>query len=92
MLSEIDRANALIDEALQADSNIVSMPARLKATVLAAPFVLHTSADLADLPPSQWVVRGVLPASGLAAVFGASGSGKTFLVLDLCAAIAEGRP
>jgi putative DNA primase/helicase len=92
MLSEIDRANALIDEAVQAESNIVRMPGSAKAPAQAVPFELLTSAHLADLPPPQWAVRGVFPASGLAAVFGASGSGKTFLVLDLCLALAEGLP
>jgi len=41
-------------------------------------------------PPLHWLVRGVLPAAGLAALFGASGSGKSFLALDLCAAVAGG--
>jgi hypothetical protein len=36
-----------------------------------------------------WLVRGVLPASGLACIFGASGSGKTFLAIDLAVAIAN---
>lgn len=48
-------------------------------------------ADLHALPPLTWRVRGVLPAQGLASVYGASASGKSFLVLDLAAAIAEGR-
>lgn len=46
--------------------------------------------DLMAAPPLRWLVRGVLPAAGLAAIFGASGSGKSFLALDLCAAVAEG--
>jgi phage/plasmid primase-like uncharacterized protein len=54
-------------------------------------YKLRTAAELAALPPLVWLVRGVLPAEGLAALFGASGSGKTFLALDLAAAIAEGR-
>lgn len=49
------------------------------------------SAALAALPPLTWRVRGVLPAQGLAAIYGASGSGKSFLAIDLCAAIARGR-
>jgi KaiC/GvpD/RAD55 family RecA-like ATPase len=53
---------------------------------------LRTAAELAALPPVRWLVRGVLPAEGLAAMFGASGSGKTFLALDLAGAVAEGRP
>jgi len=52
---------------------------------------LRTAAEIAALPPVRWLVRGVLPAEGLAALFGASGSGKTFLCLDMAAAIAEGR-
>jgi hypothetical protein len=50
-----------------------------------------TAADLAAMPPNRWRVRGVLPEQGLAAVFGPSGSGKSFLVLDMLGAIAEGR-
>jgi hypothetical protein len=36
-------------------------------------------------------VKGVLPAEGLAALFGPSASGKSFLALDMAAAIALGR-
>lgn len=53
-------------------------------------FRLLGSADLHKLPPLAWRVRGVLPAQGLAGVYGPSGSGKSFLVLDAAAAIAEG--
>ncbi len=51
---------------------------------------LASAEDLAGLPPMRWLVRGVLPKQGLAAVYGPPGSGKTFLVLDLAAAVAEG--
>ena len=54
-------------------------------------YKLLRSADLRDLPPLAWRVRGVLPTIGLAALYGPSGSGKSFLALDLAAAIAEGR-
>ena len=54
-------------------------------------FRLLGSADLRKLPPLAWRVRGVLPARGLAAWYGPSASGKSFLVLDMAAAIAEGR-
>ena len=47
-------------------------------------------ADLAALPPLAWRVRGVLPAAGLAGLYGPSASGKSFLALDMGAAIAEG--
>jgi len=54
-------------------------------------FRLLGGADLHALPPLAWRVRGVLPAHGLASVYGPSASGKSFLVLDMAAAIAEGR-
>ena len=47
--------------------------------------------ELRDLPPLAWRVRGVLPAVGLAALYGPSASGKSFLAFDMAAAIAEGQ-
>ena len=52
---------------------------------------LLTGADLHALPPLAWRVRGVLPAEGLAAIYGPSSSGKSFLGFDLAAHIADGR-
>ncbi len=47
--------------------------------------------ELRDLPPLAWRVRGVLPAVGLAALYGPSASGKSFLAFDMAASIAEGQ-
>ncbi len=52
---------------------------------------LLTDEDLAALPPMKWRIKGVLPETGLAAVFGASGSSKSFLVLDALQSMAAGR-
>jgi hypothetical protein len=49
------------------------------------------SAFAAGTPPT-WLVHGVLPHAELAVIYGESGSGKTFYVLDLVAAIARGVP
>lgn len=54
-------------------------------------FILRTASDLAALPPTPWLVRGVLPPAGIGAIYGASASGKTFLALHLLAHVAEGR-
>jgi putative DNA primase/helicase len=54
-------------------------------------FQLLGSSDLREMPPMAWRIRGVLPAEGLAAFFGQSRAGKSFLVLDAACAIAEGR-
>jgi hypothetical protein len=52
---------------------------------------LLTAEEISKLPPVKWLVRGILPAQGLAALYGASGSRKTFLALDLLAAVARGQ-
>jgi hypothetical protein len=51
---------------------------------------LQSADDLLNAPPLRWLVRGVLPETGFAAIYGPSGSGKSFLALVLCAAVAEG--
>ena len=46
--------------------------------------------DIAKIEPIQWRLKHVLPAAGLGAMFGPSGSGKSFLAFDLAAAISHG--
>lgn len=50
------------------------------------------AAEFASRPAPPWIVRGVLPRAGLGVLFGESGSGKSFLVFDMVAAIARGAP
>lgn len=50
----------------------------------------RSGAFVAALPIPPWRVKGILPATGLAALFGPPGSGKSFLALDIAAAIAQG--
>ncbi|HEY9147297.1 MAG TPA: AAA family ATPase [Thiobacillus sp.] len=40
--------------------------------------------------PPNWIVKGVLPQAELGVVYGGSGDGKTFFVLDLVGAICRG--
>jgi hypothetical protein len=47
-------------------------------------------ADIANIQPIQWRLKHVLPATGLAAIYGPSGSGKSFLTVDLGGAISHG--
>jgi len=51
-------------------------------------YKLLSSTDLLNTPPMRWIVHGVIPEKGLAAIYGASGSGKSFLILDMAFAIA----
>jgi hypothetical protein len=53
-------------------------------------FRLCSDDDLPQLPPMRWLVKGVLPESGLAAIYGPPSSGKSFLCFDLAVAIAMG--
>jgi KaiC/GvpD/RAD55 family RecA-like ATPase len=42
------------------------------------------------LEPGGWLIKNVLPDAGLIVLFGASGSGKTFVAIDMAYAIAMG--
>jgi hypothetical protein len=55
-------------------------------------FKLLRQSDLVHLPPMSWLVKGVLPATGTAVIFGPSASGKSFLCLDLAITISQGEP
>lgn len=46
--------------------------------------------DLTLAPPMDWLIKGVLPRGELGVLFGASGSGKTFVALDLAFSVARG--
>ena len=48
--------------------------------------------ELAMQPPGDWLIKGVLPDDDLVVLFGASGSGKTFVALDMAFAVAQGIP
>jgi putative DNA primase/helicase len=53
-------------------------------------YKLLSGADLLNAPPMCWLIQGVLPAEGLAALYGACGSGKSFLTLDMGLSLAAG--
>jgi len=53
-------------------------------------YKLLSGDELLNAPPMRWIVQSILPGEGLAALYGASGSGKSFLILDMAFAIAGG--
>lgn len=53
-------------------------------------FVFEPVHSFAKVKPAAWIVKGVLPQAGLAVMYGASGSGKSFAALDLAMAVARG--
>jgi hypothetical protein len=52
-------------------------------------FTFYSASEFPDLPEMTWLVDDVLPTVGLASVYGPSGVGKSFLCLDLVAAVAD---
>lgn len=52
-------------------------------------FQLQSAQDFLSAPPLRWLVKGVLPQDGVAAMYGPSGSGKSFLAIDLAVAAAS---
>lgn len=52
---------------------------------------VYSAKNYSQRPPARWRVRGVLPEQGFAVIYGPSGSGKSFLALDMLAHIAAGR-
>lgn len=53
-------------------------------------FELLSIDELNARPKMTWAVKNLLPARGLAVMYGKSGTGKTFLLIDLLLAIATG--
>lgn len=55
-------------------------------------FRVLTVEELMQEPDLEWQVPDLVPRRGMGLVFGESGTGKTFLVLDLALSIASGLP
>jgi hypothetical protein len=55
------------------------------------PFAVHEWSDYKqNYLSTPWIVKGVLPQAEVGILYGQSGSGKTFFVLDMAACIARG--
>jgi AAA domain len=69
------------------DENVTDIGVRLDREVMPIEW-------LSDIKPNltgAWRIKGLLPRTGLACIYGASGSGKTFLALDIACHIATGK-
>jgi archaellum biogenesis ATPase FlaH len=54
------------------------------------PLPFHRLGSLLRLPPQEWLIKGVLPATGLGLLYGPSGAGKTFVAIDVAMHVARG--
>lgn len=55
------------------------------------PLRLYSTVELLRLPPPTWLIDQILPAGGLVGLYGAPGSFKSFVALDLAMSVATGR-
>lgn len=53
-------------------------------------YKLRTIAELRAEPPPEWLIKGLIPTIGLGQIYGESGAGKTFVAIDMFAALARG--
>lgn len=58
----------------------------------AGKFPVVSAGNLTRRKPGDWLIKGVLPQADLIVLYGASGSGKSFVGIDLLSAIARGEP
>ncbi|MBN2971963.1 AAA family ATPase [Roseomonas aeriglobus] len=54
------------------------------------PLRLLVDSDLDALPKLRWLVKGIIPDAGIGAIYGASGTFKSFLIFDLLSHISNG--
>jgi hypothetical protein len=62
----------------------------LAQSVTTQKYKLLNRNEILALPPLEWRVKDVLPTRGVAAIYGPSGSGKSFLAIDVATAICLG--
>jgi hypothetical protein len=55
-------------------------------------FSIIQAADFANQAPMSWWIKGVFPQAELVVVFGESGAGKSFVLIDTLLAVARGIP
>jgi hypothetical protein len=68
------------------------MPVLSSSTVATtSKYTLMSDIDVLLIAPTTWRVKHLLPDRGLAAIYGPSASGKSFIAFDLGACIADGR-
>jgi hypothetical protein len=77
-----------LDVARADDFEIIPEP----ATPTGGHFKIRSAADfMAQVRAVSWLIKGVLPHAQLGVLFGESGSGKSFLAFDMCAALSMGQ-
>jgi AAA domain/Primase C terminal 2 (PriCT-2) len=84
-MASADEFDAIADEASEFPTGEAAPPKPPRFTPISV-------AEFANRPPPSWIIKGVLPKAELVVLYGESGSGKSFLALQMAAAIARGVP
>ena len=84
---EADNLRHLVEEELEKLSRVdgVRTPEDFSGK-----FPIYAAGDPILHQPCEWHIKGVIPKADLIVLYGASGSGKSFVALDMAAAIAQG--
>ena len=89
---------ASVDELKQVAEKAAETVAALRLAGVQTPadfdgrFPVITAGNLTRRKPADWLIKRVLPQADIVVLFGASGSGKSFVGIDLLAAVAQGIP
>jgi archaellum biogenesis ATPase FlaH len=76
---------------VSADPEVVAAEAEFKEATAQREdrFRLKDTTEFVKRQKASWIVKGLVPNATLGVIYGASGSGKSFFVLDLMAAVAR---
>jgi hypothetical protein len=61
-----------------------------EVTAATGALVVRGDSDIEHMPPIAWLADSVIPREGLCAIYGAPGSGKSFVAIDLAFAVTTG--
>jgi len=78
-----------------AEVNLLQCPDLAAPALAEAPMYnwqFMTPEEMFKLPPTQWLIPRMLPARGFSTIYGPSGSGKSFVALDIGLRIAQDKP
>lgn len=74
------------------DTGGIETPGAFETPLTRNPFKLLTVREFLDRPRPGWIIKGLMPMADLGVVYGASGAGKSFIMLELVMAIVRGIP
>jgi RecA-family ATPase len=84
------RPNVTMSTVKAMAKDVLASPAVAEAVPYAGKYRVLSADEVARQPAPMWLIKGVLPDADVAIVYGAPGSGKSFLTFDMAAAVARG--